>query len=70
MDIQNLTPEQMAKARECTSVEDMLALAQQEGFELTDEQLEAVAGGAWDPFASLPEFVSSCGHFYLNNSGK
>ena len=41
----NLTQEQLNKARACKNQEDLLALAQQEGVELTDEQLEAVSGG-------------------------
>ena len=40
-----LSEEQMAKLKDCNNVEQLLALAKQEGVELTDEQLEAVNGG-------------------------
>jgi predicted ribosomally synthesized peptide with nif11-like leader len=49
MEFKDLTPEQQAKARACKTPEDMLALAKAEGYELTDEELEAVSGGgAWE----------------------
>ena len=41
----SLSKEQMAKLKGCNNVEELLALAKQEGVELTDEQLEAVNGG-------------------------
>ena len=47
MDFENLTPEQMKKAKACETPEEMLALAREEGYELTDEQLDSVAGGGW-----------------------
>ena len=43
----DLSTEQMEKARECKSSEDLITLAKAEGIELTDEQLASVAGGAW-----------------------
>ena len=45
MDFENLTEEQRQKARACRTTEEILALAKEEGVELTDEQLEGVAGG-------------------------
>ncbi len=48
MDFTDLTPELQEKARACKTPEELLALAKEEGVELTEEQLEAVAGGrAW-----------------------
>lgn len=41
----NLTDEQKAKAKNCQTTEEFLALAKEEGVELTDEQLEGIAGG-------------------------
>ena len=45
----NLTEEQLQKVRACKSGEELLALAQKEGVELSDEQLEAVSGGCGEP---------------------
>lgn len=42
-----LTPEQMEKARACKSSDDLVQLAKDEGVELSDEQLESIAGGSW-----------------------
>ena len=53
MNFSDLTPEQQEKARACKTPEDILALAKEEGFELSDEDLEAVSGGnAWDEFVA------------------
>ena len=43
--LKGLSEEQIAKAKECKSQEELLNLAKEEGIELTDDQLEAVAGG-------------------------
>lgn len=48
MEHRDLTPEQREKAKACKSAEDILSLANEEGYELSDEQLEAVSGGDWD----------------------
>ena len=45
MNFADLTPEQQEKARACKTPEDVLALAKAEGYELADEELEAVSGG-------------------------
>ena len=42
-----LTPEQMDKARACKDSDELVALAKSEGVELTDDQLDAIAGGSW-----------------------
>ena len=44
--LQGLTEEQIAKVKACKDQEEALALAKAEGIELSDEQLEAVSGGA------------------------
>lgn len=43
--LKGLTEEQIAKARECKSEEELLELARKEGVKLTDEQLESISGG-------------------------
>ena len=40
-----LSEEQISKVRACTSQDQILKLAKEEGIELTNEQLEAVSGG-------------------------
>ena len=63
MDIKNLSAEQMEKARACTSAEELLELAEAEGIELSEEQLDSVAGGdSW----SIPE---GCGDDYCGIFG-
>ena len=43
----NLTEDQMEKAKECKTPEEFLELAGAEGIDLTDEQMEALSGGAY-----------------------
>ena len=43
--LKGLNEEQIAKIKACQNTEEMLAVAKEEGVELTDEQLEAVSGG-------------------------
>ena len=42
----NLSDEVKEKAQNCRTPEEIIALAQEEGYELTDEELEGVAGGS------------------------
>lgn len=44
-DFNELTEEQKAKARACETPGELAALAEAEGIELTDEELEGVSGG-------------------------
>ena len=48
MNFDDLRDEVKAKALECKSSDELLKLAEDEGVELTDEQLETIAGGDWD----------------------
>lgn len=53
MNYQDLTAEQKERVKSCTSAEELLALAKEDGYELTEQELEAVAGGgehSWDCF--------------------
>jgi len=54
--LQGLTDEQIAKVKACKNHEELLKVAKEEGFELTDEQLQAVSGGGncWSG-SSYPE---------------
>ena len=45
MDFENIPDELKAKAKECASPEELLALAKAKGYELSEEDLAAVSGG-------------------------
>ena len=46
MKFEDLSPELQEKVKACQSGEELAKLAQEQGYDLTDEQLEAVSGGA------------------------
>ena len=49
MNLDNLTPEQIEKAKTIETPEELAKFAKENGIELTDEQMEKVAGGSvWD----------------------
>ena len=45
--LSTLTDEQKEKVEAAQTPEELIALAKETGYELSPEQLEAVAGGAW-----------------------
>ena len=45
MEFNDLTPEQKERAKACKTPEEILALAKEEGYELSDEELDGVSGG-------------------------
>ncbi len=47
MKFEDLTQEQRDKARACKTPEELLALAREEGMELSDAELNGIAGGSW-----------------------
>ena len=59
MGFDDLTDEQKARVMECKTTEELVALAKAEGVELSDEQLNSIAGGDsfWCPTAtSCPNY--------------
>lgn len=59
--LNGLTEEQIKKVKACKTTNDILAIAKDEGINLTDEQLEAVSGGCstWErkcPMCGSTEF--------------
>lgn len=53
MNIEGLTPEQQEKIKDCSTPEEILAVAQEEGYELSDDELDAVSGGWKEPCTTL-----------------
>ena len=47
--LNGLSSDQIAKVKACDNVKDLIQLAADEGVELTDEQLNAISGGACTP---------------------
>ena len=45
MKLEDLSPEQIEKAKACKSGEELAALAKKLGYELSDEELESIGGG-------------------------
>ena len=45
IDDMDLSPELREKARACETPEEMLALAKAEGYKLSEEEMEGIAGG-------------------------
>ena len=61
MPFEDLTPEQQEKAKACKTPEDVLRLAQEEGYELSDDELNSVgASGGWCA-TNLQECPDRCG---------
>ena len=59
MELNDLTDEQKAQVMACKTAEELVELAKAEGVELSDEQLESIAGGDsfWCPTAtSCPNY--------------
>ena len=49
MNCNDLSPEMKERALACKTADEIVSLAKEEGVELSEEQLEAIAGGnAWD----------------------
>ena len=46
MKFEDLAPELQEKARACKTPEDLMALARDEGYELSDDELESLNGGS------------------------
>ena len=61
--LKGLTPEQVEKASQCKSQEELLALAKKEGVELNEEQLDAVSGGACYGNPPRPGKCPQCGAY-------
>ena len=65
MGFENLTDEQRAKARACATPEEIMSLAKEEGYELSEEELDGIAGGsAWTHSCDSPYHCGADGGCY------
>lgn len=64
--LKGLTEEQIARVKACKGPEEIMAIAKQEGVELTDEQLEAINGGGCTK--ETPD-CPNCGSDYVDSLG-
>ena len=60
MNVNDLSPEQMERAKACKTAEELVALAQSEGLELSDEQLEAISGGEDEWYSLCDDNEGNC----------
>ena len=60
MNFNDLSPELREKAMACKTREELEALCKEEGFEITDELIEGVAGGVACPIHGCDELNDTC----------
>ena len=61
MKFEDLSPELQEKAKACKTPEEIIALAKESGYELADEDLEALAGGkGWGPSCGSECYTDGC----------
>ncbi len=59
IDYDDISPELKEKAKKCKTPEEILALAESEGLELSDEDLGAVSGG-WERHCDVDCLDGNC----------
>lgn len=70
MNLENLTPETIEKAKACKTAEELLDLAKEEGVKLTLEQLEQIsAGDIWGEAAAPFLVCPYCGSWNMAFEG-
>ena len=52
--LENLSDEQKEKLKKCRDVNEVMALVDEEGYEMDEEQMAAVSGGGWS--CEMPEY--------------
>ena len=56
----SLTDGQKEKAKQCKTMDELVAFAGKEGLELPDEMLDSVAGGKWHIFPDCHSHCNDC----------
>ena len=65
MNYKDLTEEQKSKIADAKGPEDILAMAREEGYELSDEELQSIAGGVkWSLWCSSQQCYQVCSADY------
>ena len=62
---EDMSPELQEKMKACTTPEETLALAKEEGYELSEDELAAITGGDWSPKDALPQ-CPVCGSYAIS----
>ncbi len=58
MKFDDLSPELQEKAKACKTPEDIIKLAKEEGYELSEDELESISGGpSWDCISDCPDHM-------------
>ena len=63
MTYEDLSPELKEKALACKTPEQLLALAKEEGYELSDDELESLSGGAIWQLCETLEHNRNCDNY-------
>lgn len=66
MELDNLSPEIQEKVKTCKTPEEVIELAKEEGYELSNEELEGISGGWGDP--NCPDKVQCREYCYRLNT--
>ena len=56
----DISPELKEEAKACATPEEVFALAKKKGYKLSDEQIEAVAGGGWGVDDLIKDALPQC----------
>lgn len=65
MNFDDLSPEMKDKVKVCKTPEEVLSLAKEEGYELSDDELASISGGWGDPnCADKGECADYCYRLY------
>lgn len=65
MNLEDMSPELQERARACKTPEETPALAKDAGYELSDDELAAIAGGGWGVKDVLPR-CPECGSYAIS----